>query len=75
MSSSVAFSSEPSTGAGASDILQLTLDACDDRVFQPQYLFQSAPKLFEDKATLDFYVSGDTNNSTFKPKSIKPFKF
>ena len=54
MSSSVASSSEPSTGAGASDILQLTLDAFDDRVFQPRYhLFRSAPKLFEDEATLD----------------------
>ena len=52
MSSSVASSSEPSTGAGASD-RQLTLNACDDRVFQPRYhLFRSALKLFEDEATL-----------------------
>ena len=50
MSSSVASSSE----AGAFNILYLTLDACDDRVFQPRYhLFRSAPKLFEDEATLD----------------------
>ena len=54
MSSSVASSSEPSTGAGASDILQLTLDVCDDSVFQPRYyLFRSALKLFEDEAMLD----------------------
>ena len=54
MSSPIASSSGPSTGAGASDILQLTLDACDDRVFQPRYhLLRSVPKLFEDEATLD----------------------
>ena len=34
--------------------MQLTLNACDDRALQPRYhLFRSAPKLFEDEATLD----------------------
>ena len=54
MSGSVASSSEQSTGAGASDVLQLTLDTCDDRVSQPRYhLFRLAPKLFGDEARLD----------------------
>ena len=34
--------------------MQLALDACDDRVFQPRYhLFDRRQKLFEDEATLD----------------------